>query len=56
MTKCEAMTKKIDANRELLRIFPPESEEAKALRHDQVNLLTARMKLTIGEAQEIVEE
>jgi hypothetical protein len=56
MTRYEAMTNKINANFERLTGLPVNSGEAKELRHEQANLLTARMALTIGEEQEIVEE
>lgn len=50
------LTAKLNANFELLTALPANSEEAKALRHEQANLLTARMALTIGDANKIVEE
>jgi len=56
MTRYEAMTKKINGNLDRLLTLPVNSEEAKELRHEQANLLTARMALTIGEANEIVGE
>jgi len=56
MTRHDQLTAKIKANFERLTGLPANSDEAKELRHEQANLLTARMNLTIGEAQEIVEE
>jgi hypothetical protein len=56
MTRQDQLTDRINANFELLTALPANSEEANALRHEQANLLTARMNLTIGEAQEIEEE
>jgi len=56
MTRHGQLTAKIKANFERLTGLPVNSEEAKELRHEQANLLTARMKLNIGEEQEIVEE
>jgi len=55
MTRHDVLTAKLNANFELLTALPANSDEAKALRHEQANLLTARMALTTGEANEIVE-
>ena len=56
MARHAILTAKLNANLDRLTGLPVNSDEAKALRHEQANLLTARMALTIGEAQEIVEE
>lgn len=52
MTSNDQLTAKINANMECLLTLPANSDEAKELRHEQANLLTKRMNLTIGECIE----
>lgn len=49
MTRYEQLTSQIEANFEKLATMPQNSPQARELRHEQSNLLTARLNLTIGQ-------